>query len=126
MHSTFNGAPICGEPFNFRGGDDQDYIASLFHALERDGSARGILVDDLYHISDEVLAIFKVAQSFSPDDLLEGPRVGQAHRLWQLSPVDHYQTIANWLGHELLACGSDDPKTLDQFIWSTIPPEQVN
>jgi len=119
VHAEFNGAPLPGEPFNLRGGDDQDYIASLFHALERDGRARGLLSDEFYYLSDEVLTAFKSAQGFPLDLILDMPRVAQAHLLWQLSPVGFYEEVANCIGHKLLT-GDMDPDLRFETPWNLI------
>ena len=102
-HSVFNRRPNLDEALNQRGGDDQDIMADLYGALEEDASARGILCDEFYYISDSVLTFFKQIQGFDGTIPLSGVRVGQANRIWRSPPPSYCEVLASCIGHELLS-----------------------
>lgn len=102
IHTISNTRPLDGEALNARGGDDLDYIQSLYHALTRDSEARNLLAEEFYYLSDSVLGVFKRYQGLKADVELSGSPIKQAHAIWQNGPVGYYTVLAEYFGEALL------------------------
>ena len=62
--------------------------------MAQDAAERKILRDDFYHLSDTVLARFKLFQSFDPATFFPGLRVEQAYLIWAQAGLSTRRAIA--------------------------------
>ena len=82
LHRGFNGRPDLSLPMDAQGGEKIAYMERMYCILATDAEERGLLRDDFYFISDEVLARFKELQEFDPATSFPGSRVQQAYLIW--------------------------------------------
>jgi hypothetical protein len=68
------------------GGEKIDAMERLYAILAQDAKERGILRDDFYYLSDDVLARFKLFQGFDYDAPFPGTRLQQAFLIWSAPP----------------------------------------
>jgi hypothetical protein len=68
------------------GGENIDLMTEFFGRLLADAKRRQLLRDDFYFLSDQVLAKFKLAQSFERDYRFPGNRLEQAFMIWNQCP----------------------------------------
>lgn len=85
-HEAFNRWPNLDLPMDAEGGENIDLMTEFFGRLLADAKRRNLLRDDFYFLSDEVLARFKLAQSFEPDYNFPGTRLEQAFIIWNQCP----------------------------------------
>jgi hypothetical protein len=87
-HQGFNGRPDLSTPMDLQGGEKIRIIERLYCILADDAKERGRLQDDLYFLSDQVLAKFKLLQGFDWATPFPGSRVEQAYLIWAQAPLD--------------------------------------
>lgn len=85
-HAGFNGRPDLSQPMDAQGGEKIEVMERLYSILATDAKERGILRDDLYFISDDVLGRFKMFQGFDYFTPFPGFRVEQAFLIWAQCP----------------------------------------
>jgi hypothetical protein len=85
-HEAFNRRPDLDLPMDAEGGENIDLMTEFFGRLLADAKRRQLLRDDFYFLSDQVLAKFKLAQSFEPDYRFPGNRLEQAFMIWNQCP----------------------------------------
>lgn len=87
VHQGFNGRPDLQEPMDAQGGEKLSEMERLYCLLDRDAEERQSPRLEYYHLSDQVLAKFKLFQGFEFDTSFPGPPVRQAYLIWaQTSP----------------------------------------
>jgi hypothetical protein len=92
-HAGFNGRPDLSLPMNAQGGEKIDMMERLYSILATDAEERGILRDDFYFISDEVLGRFKMFQGFDYFTPFPGLRIEQALLIWAQCPVNTLKAV---------------------------------
>ncbi|OMJ31734.1 endonuclease [Sphingomonas sp. Sph1(2015)] len=109
VHAMFNGRPNPALPMGAAQGDDQEEWSFLFGILMDDATKRGLVHDELYFLSDELLHFSVAYQGYEP--LLEAVADGEfsrlrfMHEIWRAMPEHFYVDLASELGAELLAAG---------------------
>jgi len=96
LHAQFNGKPKADEPFNARGGDDQDEIAFLYGLLADSADERGLDHDEFYFISDDMLSFFNEWQGY--EALVRTScrsQLQKAHEIWRNMPKEWYRHLAD-------------------------------
>ncbi len=86
VHAGFNGRADRNLPMDAQGGEKIDILTELFDVLAVNAVARKLIDDDYYFLSDQVLAKFKLLQSFDADLPVKGYRIEQAALIWYQSP----------------------------------------
>jgi hypothetical protein len=81
-HQGFNGRPDLLEPMDAEGGEKLEHMERLYCILDQDAVERDVLRAEFYHLSNQVLAKFKLFQGFEPDTFFPGPPVRQAYLIW--------------------------------------------
>lgn len=94
LHRGFNGRPDLSEPMDAQGGEKLKAMERLYCILDQDAVERGMLHPRLYHLSDEVLARFKLFQGFQPDTTFPGPPVRQAYLIWAQTSLNVRRALA--------------------------------
>ena len=85
-HEAFNRRPNLDLPMDAEGGENIDLLTEFFGRLCDDAKSRHLLRDDFYFLSNEVLAMFKLAQGFEPNQYFPGFRIEQAFAIWNQCP----------------------------------------
>jgi hypothetical protein len=85
-HHGFNGRADLGLPMDAQGGEKLDLMERLYGVLLADAKERGIHRDDFYHLSDDVLARFKMFQGFDHWTTFPGGCLEQAYLIWRQCP----------------------------------------
>lgn len=88
VHEGFNGRPDLQQPMDAQGGEKIEVLCSLYSLLAEDARKRHLLRDDLYFLSDSVLAKFKLLQGFDPFTPFPGLRIEQASLIWKQCPLN--------------------------------------
>lgn len=86
VHEGFNGRPDLQQPMDAQGAEKLETLTRLYGTLLDDARQRGLLRDDFYYLSDEVLTSFKLAQGFEVYDEFRGFRLEQAYEIWNQCP----------------------------------------
>lgn len=118
-HEKWNGRPLVGEPLNWREGDDLDVIVDAYFALEMDAQQRGILRDEFYFISEDVLAGFRALQGFPRDRSSSGVGIlpiREARLTWQGAPVSGYEQVGKALIKTFLQPATEFFDALDEEL----------
>lgn len=79
MHQGFNGRPDFGQPVDAQGGEKLQKMERLFSILTDDAVERGLMRQEFYFISNELLARFKRMQGYDPETHFPGARIEQAY-----------------------------------------------
>lgn len=79
VHEGFNRRPDLAMPADAQGGEKLALMERLYSTLLDDAVERGMLSEDLYFLSDEVLGTFKRMQGYKPDASFPGARLEQAY-----------------------------------------------
>jgi hypothetical protein len=79
MHIGFNAKPNLSLPVDAQGGEKLSLMERLYSILTDDAVERGLMRDDFYFLSDELLASFKRMQGYDPATYFPGSRVEQAY-----------------------------------------------
>ena len=85
-HAGFNGRPDLQEPMDGEGGEKIEILSDLYIALFRDSVEKAYDREDYYFLDDQVLAKFKLFQTFEWDTPFAGTRIAQAATIWDASP----------------------------------------
>jgi hypothetical protein len=78
-----------------QGGEKIEVMERLYSILATDAKERGILRDDFYFISDDVLGRFKMFQGFDYFALFPGYRIEQAFLIWTQCPPNTLQAVVS-------------------------------
>lgn len=78
-----------------QGGEKIDTMERLYSILAADAKERGILRDDFYFISNDVLGRFKMFQGFDCFAPFPGYRVEQAFHIWAQCPQKMLQALVS-------------------------------
>lgn len=79
VHCGFNGRPDLSLPVDAQGGEKLPFMERLYSILVDDAIDRGLMGEDFYYLSDEVLRSFKTMQGYDPETQFPGSRVEQAY-----------------------------------------------
>jgi hypothetical protein len=79
LHVGFNGRPSTSLPVDWQGGEKLAYMARLYSILVDDAVDRGLVGDDFYFVSDQLLTTFKTMQGYEQSTDFPGSRVEQAY-----------------------------------------------
>jgi hypothetical protein len=101
VHCGFNGRPDLSLPMDAQGGEKIAYMERLYYVLATDAEERGLLRDDFYFISDEVLSRFKTLQEFESSTPFPGSRVQQAYLIWAQCTLSMRKSIAGANGFSM-------------------------
>lgn len=85
-HIGFNGKPDLLLPMDMQNGEKIDLLAELYARLLADAESRGLLREDFYFLSDEVLTTFMTLQGFTSPINLVNSRLALAVAVWRYSP----------------------------------------
>lgn len=94
VHQGFNGRPDLQEPMDAQGGEKLRYVERLYCILDQDSVERETLRPEFYHLSEQVLAKFKLFQGFEFDVTFPGPPVRQAYLIWAQSSPNVRRALA--------------------------------
>lgn len=78
-HRGFNGRPNLLLPVDAQGGEKLAFMERLYSILLDDAVERGMMCDDFYFLSGEVLGAFKRMQGYHPDTFFPGSPIEQAY-----------------------------------------------
>jgi hypothetical protein len=101
VHAGFNGRPNLQLPMDAQDGEKLEMMERLYSILATDAKERGILRDDLYFISDDILGRFKMFQGFDYFTYFPGCRVEQAFLIWAQNPLNTRRALACASGFDL-------------------------
>lgn len=79
MHQGFNARPDLSLPVDAQGGEKLAFMERLYCILTDDAVERGLMRDEFYFLSDELLASFKRMQGYSDATYFPGSRIEQAY-----------------------------------------------
>ena len=93
-----------------QGGEKIDILAELYGVLAENARRRGILRDDYYHVSEKILAIFKLLQNHDQFTVFPGCQLEQAYTIWRHAPRSMLNAVFEANGFEpvdepMLGCG---------------------
>lgn len=78
-HRGFNARPDLSLPVDAQGGEKLHSAERFFSILTDDAVERGLMRDDFYFLSDNVLASLKHIQGYDPTTYFPGSRIEQAY-----------------------------------------------
>jgi hypothetical protein len=78
-HRGFNARPDLSFPVDAQGGEKLASMERLYSILTDDGVERGLMREEFYFLSDEVLACFKRMQGYDPETYFPGSHIEQAY-----------------------------------------------
>jgi hypothetical protein len=93
-HEVFNRRPNLQLPMDAEGGEQIDRLTALYWHLAAHARQRGLLRDDFYFLSDDLLQSFKSFQGFDPVTSFPGFRVDQAYLIWRQTPRHLLKALA--------------------------------
>ncbi|UVK37560.1 hypothetical protein LHFGNBLO_004616 [Mesorhizobium sp. AR10] len=79
MHRGFNARPDLSLPVDAQGGEKLATMERLYSILTDDAVERGLMRDQFYFLSDELLATFKRMQGYNPATYFPGSCIEQAY-----------------------------------------------
>jgi hypothetical protein len=79
LHRGFNARPDLSLPVDAQGGEKLAGMERLYSILTDDAVERGLMRDDFYFLSDELLGSFKRMQGYDATTHFPGSRVEQAY-----------------------------------------------
>lgn len=79
LHCGFNARPDLELPVDAQGGEKLPSMERLYSILTDDAVERGLMREEFYFLSDELLASFKMMQGYSPGTYFPGSRIEQAY-----------------------------------------------
>lgn len=88
VHGGFNGRPDLSLPVDAQGGEKLPLMERLYSILVDDATDRGLMCEDFYFLSNEVLRSFKTMQGYDPETQFPGSRVEQAYLI--LAETEHH------------------------------------
>jgi hypothetical protein len=86
-HQGFNGRPDLGQPVDAEGGEKLQKMERLYSILTDDAVERGLMRQEFYFLSDEVLTCFKRMQGYDPETYFPGACIEQAYLI--LAECEH-------------------------------------
>lgn len=86
-HLGFNGRPDLSLPVDAQGGEKLDRMERLYSILVDDAVERGMMCDEYYYLSDDVLEAFRRMQGYGPETSFPGSRIEQAFLI--LAETEH-------------------------------------
>lgn len=87
MHQGFNGRPDFGQPVDAQGGEKLQKMERLYSILTDDAVERGLMRQEFYFLSDEMLTCFKRMQGYAPETYFPGACIEQAYLI--LAECEH-------------------------------------
>ncbi len=131
-HKGFNGRPDLSMPVDAQGGEKLASMERLFSILVDDALERGLLREEFYFLSDELLGTLKKIQGFHPDTFFPGARIEQAYLILAECEPDLRRAVAesNGLLHprvSLFPSGmhivllDDDRRTTKKTVRTYVP-----
>lgn len=105
VHAGFNGRPDMSLPVDAQGGEKLASMERLYSILLDDAIERGLMCDDFYFLSDEVLGSFKRMQGYDLSTYFPGSRIEQAYLILAETERQMRKAIAEANGFKL----SDKP-----------------
>ncbi len=87
VHCGFNGRPDLSLPVDAQGGEKLPLMERLYSILVDDATDRGLMCEDFYFLSDEVLQSFKTMQGDDPETQFPGSRLELAYLI--LAETEH-------------------------------------
>lgn len=79
VHAGFNGRPDMSLPADAQGGEKLALMERLYSILVDDAVERGLMREDFYYLSDEVLGSLKRMQGYDVTTCFPGSRIEQAY-----------------------------------------------
>lgn len=79
VHRGFNARPDLSLPVDAQGGEKLPSMERLYSILTDDAVERGVMREDFYFLSDELLASFKRMQGYDQGTYFPGSRIEQAY-----------------------------------------------
>jgi hypothetical protein len=79
MHRGFNARPDLSLPVDTQGGEKLASMERLYSILTDDAVERGLMRDDFYFLTDELLTSFKRMQGYDTTTYFSGSRIEQAY-----------------------------------------------
>lgn len=79
MHQGFNASPDLSLPVDAQGGEKLALMERLYSILTDDAVERGLMREEFYFLSDDLLASFKRMQGYDPETYFPGSRIEQAY-----------------------------------------------
>lgn len=79
VHQGFNARPDLSIPVDAQGGEKLAGMERLYSILTDDAVERGLMREDFYFLSDELLASFKQMQGYESTTFFPGSRIEQAY-----------------------------------------------
>jgi hypothetical protein len=86
MHEGFNGRPNLGLPVDAQNGEKLHKMERLYSILTDDAVERGLMREEFYFLSDEVITCFKRMQGYD-GTIFPGARIEQAYLI--LAECEH-------------------------------------
>jgi hypothetical protein len=105
-HAGLNGLADLSLPMDAQGGEKIEIMERLYSILAADATERGILRDDFYFVSDDVLGRFKMFQGFGYFTPFPGFRLEQAFLIWAQMPQNLRRALLLAVGVEM----ANEPK----------------
>ncbi|MFN4009860.1 MAG: HNH endonuclease [Pannonibacter sp.] len=105
VHAGFNGRPDMSLPVDAQGGEKLASMERLYSILLDDAVERGLMREDFYFLSDEVLGSLKRMQGYDLNTYFPGSRLEQAYLILAEPELQMRQAIAEANGFKL----SDSP-----------------
>lgn len=79
MHRGFNSRPNLSLPVDAQGGEKLEAMERFYSILTDDAVERGTICEELYFLSEQLLASFKRMQGYDPATYFPGSRIEQAY-----------------------------------------------
>jgi hypothetical protein len=135
-HRGFNGRPDLSLPVDAQGGEKLAFMERLYSILLDDAVERGMMCDDFYFLSGEVLDAFKRMQGHHPHTSFPGSAIEQAYLIlagperqvrFAIAEANGFVIDDQPLlpGGRLLALGSDGAQQSDRMVIRTYVPRSA-
>jgi hypothetical protein len=79
MHEGFNGRADLSLPVDAQNGEKLHRMERLYSILTDDAVERGLMQEEFYYLSDELLACFKRMQGYDSETYFPGARIERAY-----------------------------------------------
>lgn len=94
IHRGFNRRPELCLPVDAQNGEKLPLMEYFYSILTDDAHNRGLLCDDFYYLSNELLVFFKKMQGYTPETRFPGARIEQAFLILAETELPMRQAIA--------------------------------
>ena len=101
VHAGFNGRPDMSLPVDAQDGEKLASMERLYSILLDDAVERGLMCEDFYFLSDEVLSSYKRMQGYGLSAYFLGSRLEQAYLILAEPELQMRQAIAEANGFKL-------------------------